>query len=87
MHAADYGIWLQHDALRSRKSLAQALRKHFDSIVSIARDGAGLRVIFIDREQVYHVFDDAQDANADKTAEPERNWTAVSQRVALVLVS
>lgn len=87
MSAADYGIWLKHDALGTRKHLAQALCKHYGSYAHAVRDGSSLRVIFIDRDQVCHVFSDVHGACADKSIEPERNWPTVSQRAALVLIS
>jgi hypothetical protein len=85
MSSASYGIWLQGEHVRSRKDLAAAMNKFYDPSVKICKDGRGLQVIFIDREQVYHLFDDSRDAQPG--IEPEKNWAQVSQRAAQVLVS
>lgn len=86
MMAAAYGIWLRPADVRSRVALASAMSRQYDPSVAISRDGSGLEVIFIDREEDAHKFNDAKEPGRDDV-QPERAWAQASQRAAMVLVA
>jgi hypothetical protein len=86
MKGVAYGVWLKSSDLKSRAQLAVTLQKQYDSTVQVAKDGSGLDVIFIDRDEDAHRSNGRAEVGRD-SSDTEKSWSQLAQKAVFVLVS